>query len=143
LGRRQITFFIQRRKRGFDDSELWSLDDTIIRFTLPRLKAFRNLHNGSGPMGYPAGLAEDFGIYKADDVGNVTQEQNDKAYNKWLEILDKMIESMEMWVRSEGAPEMDGWDYKGKYDPIKGELNRNKYQEGMDLFHLYFHGLWD
>jgi hypothetical protein len=31
----------QRRTRGFDDSELWSLDHTIARFTLPRFKAFR------------------------------------------------------------------------------------------------------
>ena len=32
----------QRKERGFDNSELWALDETIIRFTLPRLKVFRD-----------------------------------------------------------------------------------------------------
>jgi len=30
----------QRKTRGFDDTELWSLGDTIVKFTLPRLIAF-------------------------------------------------------------------------------------------------------
>ena len=132
LGLRELTFFWQRRTRGFDDSAMWSLDDTIIRFTLPRLKAFRNLRNGEGPMGYPAGLAEDYGI------------SDDEAFAKWLEIIDKMIESMETWVRSEGAPDLDGWDYENdKYDPEKTKERWNKFQEGMDLFHIYFFALWD
>jgi hypothetical protein len=33
----------QREERGFDDTELWSLDLTIARFLLPRLKALREL----------------------------------------------------------------------------------------------------
>lgn len=28
----------QRKERGFDDSETWSLDITIVKFMLPRLK---------------------------------------------------------------------------------------------------------
>jgi len=30
----------ERKTRGFDDTELWSLGDTIVEFILPRLKAF-------------------------------------------------------------------------------------------------------
>jgi len=30
----------QRLKRGFDDSETWSLTDTIVKFILPRFKRF-------------------------------------------------------------------------------------------------------
>ena len=30
----------QRKLRGFDDTELWSLDCTICRFIAPRLKVF-------------------------------------------------------------------------------------------------------
>jgi len=30
----------QRKSRGFDESELWSLGDTIINFAIPRLEHF-------------------------------------------------------------------------------------------------------
>lgn len=32
--------YTQRIERGFDDSELWSLDTTIVHFILPRLKRY-------------------------------------------------------------------------------------------------------
>ena len=44
--RRRIKFCYQRLTRGFDDSELWSLDVTIAEFILPRLRVFRDYHNG-------------------------------------------------------------------------------------------------
>lgn len=54
----------QRAERGFDDTELWNLKDTIMKFALPRLKVFKeNLHS------YPC---------------NITPE-------KWEEILDEII----------------------------------------------------
>lgn len=34
----------QREERGFDTSELWSLDHTIASFILPRLKVFHNAY---------------------------------------------------------------------------------------------------
>ena len=34
----------QREERGFDTSELWSLDCTIASFILPRLKVFHNAY---------------------------------------------------------------------------------------------------
>jgi hypothetical protein len=34
----------QRIERGFDDSEMWSLDETIANFILPRLKRFREIY---------------------------------------------------------------------------------------------------
>jgi hypothetical protein len=40
----------QRTKRGFDDTELWSLDDTILEFILPRLDEFRKNLIGHPPM---------------------------------------------------------------------------------------------
>jgi hypothetical protein len=38
---RQALWAEQRRDRGFDDTELYGLDDTFARFILPRLKALR------------------------------------------------------------------------------------------------------
>lgn len=41
--RRSIRFFIQRRTRGWDDSDTWSLDITVARFLAPRLRRFMEL----------------------------------------------------------------------------------------------------
>jgi len=36
----------QRLARGFDESELWSLDLTLSKFMLPRIKEFRDTYPG-------------------------------------------------------------------------------------------------
>ena len=60
----------ERRRRGFDNTELWNLDMTISRFILPRLKEFKDC-----TYGYPAKF---------------------KSHKEWDEILDKMIEAFEL-----------------------------------------------
>ena len=42
---REIDFIKQRIERGFDDSETWSLRDTIALFILPRLKRYQEIAN--------------------------------------------------------------------------------------------------
>ena len=66
--KRWIKHFYQRRTRGWDDSDTWSLDHTIAKFVLPRLKLFRKID-----FGYPAGLTSE----------------------EWNWILDEMIWAME------------------------------------------------
>jgi len=39
----------QRAKRGFDDSELWSLGDTIVKFSIPRIKRFMEIESVRDP----------------------------------------------------------------------------------------------
>lgn len=65
----------QLKENGFCDSETWNLGHCIIAFTLPRLKRFKETHNG-----YPMGMSE----------------------KQWSEILDKMIFAME-WALKEDA----------------------------------------
>ena len=43
---RRIKYFLQRLIRGFDDSETWELDDTFLKWLLPRLKRFNELNYG-------------------------------------------------------------------------------------------------
>lgn len=88
LGRKNVNFSLdipdthseeckqQRMTRGFDDTELWNLDYTIIKFILPRLKEFKNLSKGS----YPS------------EVG--TEE-------KWQEILEKIIIGLEYYLEKD------------------------------------------
>ena len=58
-------------EQGFADSELWNLDETIIRFVLPRLKRLKEIQKG-----YPANLTEE----------------------EWDKILSEIIECMEMYL---------------------------------------------
>lgn len=67
------TYKQQRLERGFDDSELWSLDCTIAEFIAPRLKAFKE-------------AAAEIG----DHPVSITSE-------KWQEILNQMIEGFELY----------------------------------------------
>lgn len=44
--KREGEYMNQRKSRGFDDSEVWSLDCTICRFIAPRLKVLMGLKHG-------------------------------------------------------------------------------------------------
>jgi len=76
----------QRLTRGFDDRELWSLDNTIATFVAPRLAAFRAM-----TIAYP-------GHGDAD-----TPE-------KWDAILARMQRALDLYAL--GSWEMTGDEYK-------------------------------
>ena len=73
---REEVFIQQRSERGFDDSETWSLRDTIANFILPRIKRFDEIKRGT-----PIGMTEE----------------------EWSVILNKMILSFELIARNNGA----------------------------------------
>lgn len=68
----------QRLEQGFDESETWSLDSTIAKFILPRLKCF---YNDGDIFGYP---------------GNLTSKE-------WSEILYKMVKGFDLIVNVDAA----------------------------------------
>lgn len=37
----RVKWFFQRRFRGFDDREIWNIDETFYKWLLPRLKVFQ------------------------------------------------------------------------------------------------------
>lgn len=113
----------QRIERGFDNSELWSLDVTIAKFILPRLKAFRECH-----CGYP---------------GNLTDE-------KWNEILDKMIVAFDIYLNDDDLVNSEDYIRKRyERDTIKGRTLEKclqlhlDFEEGIKYFHKYWMSLWD
>ena len=73
---REIEFSKQRQLRGFDDSETWSLTDTMCRFIIPRLKRFKEVNNG---IPHPLTMDE------------------------WNTIIDKMLLAFELISREEGS----------------------------------------
>lgn len=66
---RQETFKRQRIERGFDDTELWNLDTTLLKFLLPRLKEFKRQTNS-----FPSTV---------------------ESFEEWQNILQKMIDAIE------------------------------------------------
>ena len=67
---REKEFAKQRKTRGFDNSETWALYESIAKFTLPRLKCFRQI-----TCGYPMEFDSD---------------------EPWNTILDQMIQAFEL-----------------------------------------------
>jgi hypothetical protein len=70
---RKVKFFWQRRCRGWDDSETWSLDYTIARFILPRLRRFKEVNDGV-PV----------------NIGSL---------DEWNLIIDKIIFAFETYIK--------------------------------------------
>ena len=73
---REPIYSAQRRLRGFDDSETWSLTDTICLFILPRLQRFKEI-NASTP-------------------DQLTEKE-------WNDILDKIIISLQLTCKDRGS----------------------------------------
>lgn len=65
----------QRRKYGFDDTELWSFYTTIAKFILPRLKRFKKTN-----AGFPLQFS---------------------SRKEWNKILRKMIVAFEIIVKDD------------------------------------------
>ena len=137
----------QRIERGFDDTECWNLYRTIAAFVLPRLKVFKEQNNG-----YP---------------GN----EEIPTFEKWNDALDKMIYAFDYIVHEElydieaerkfGVYWNDYFEEKVltngdvtiskddgcykenmvKYREHK-KLERQKIQEGLELFGKHFQQLW-
>ena len=80
---RQPIWAKQREERGFDDTELWALDITIVKFILPRLKLFRERL-----ISFPPSI----------------------TFEEWKSILQKMIDGFEEYERRDEHP-LD-WDTK-------------------------------
>lgn len=108
----------QRKENGFDETELWNLDYTIAAYVLPRLKAFKE--DVKDMVGVPSSLVEN---------PNGTDEEYEKYHDKWLEIIQQMIDSFQMIVD-------DDDDWKWSKD------GREKVQHGLDLFAKYYLALW-
>jgi hypothetical protein len=53
LARRSLRFWWQRRTRGWDDSDTWSLDSSLAALIAPRIRRFKELNNG-----HPCDLTE-------------------------------------------------------------------------------------
>lgn len=127
----------QRIKRGFDDTELWNLDDSFYKWFYPRLKAFSEKEL----MGYP------------EEYGSV---------ENWKNILKKRVYQLEQIIFYEfvNSDFKDGAKYlsEEELETIKEESFSNEndynrrvsikgydkmYKEFMEWFAKDCGNLWD
>ena len=100
---RNIRFLFQIITRGWCDADTWSLDHTIAKFTLPRLKRFKQLKCGS-PCGKDGEAIKNwdeiideltffFGEIANDKAGcpyDAGEEEIDKYYKR-LKVASKYL----------------------------------------------------
>jgi hypothetical protein len=124
----------QRCTRGWSDRDLWSLDYTIAKFALPRLKELKKIKHGTPTLFFPP------------DKYSYTDEEYDVAKAEWDKVLDEIIFAMDYIANCRE------WDYYPKKTwPEKPaaedytELHEveKRVQEGLILFGKHFRALWD
>lgn len=121
-------YFFQRRFRGWDDSDTWSLDYVIAKFIVPRLKRFKELKTG-----WP---------------NNIVGESDKDCEEQWNQILDKMIRGFEWILMEDDYVHQSFQDNKLPYDKKMADVQKRlkkvdrEVKEGLDLFKKYFRGLW-
>jgi hypothetical protein len=107
-------------ERGFSDSEIWNLDETIAEFILPRLIYYRDNLTGT-PSSY---------TQKFKESGEITEEDSKKADEAWERDLDKMIVAFQLIYGNDGTD--SDWEERDKV-----------IEEGLILFALNLRAIWD
>lgn len=79
----------QRITRGWDDSDTWSLDYTMSKFILPRMKRLKWFIQNHDMGGYPSGI----------------------SYEEWIMILNRIIWSLEFHLYDNNKScSQEDWD---------------------------------
>ena len=98
--KREVKLRKQRLKRGFDDSETWSLRDTIANFVIPRLERYEEIAKDF--IKRDPALVEDINCFLkamkliARDEGScIWTKEEEKAVNKGLNVFPKVF--MTLW----------------------------------------------
>ena len=114
---RRIKWKIQKQKRGWSDREIWNLDDTIVKWIVPRLKAYKDT-----TQGYPGNL---------------------DSYELWQSMLDEMIFGFEFDESNWYSEHVFGLKGEEKEKKLKEfESLRERAEKGRIIFAKCFNNLW-
>ncbi len=142
-----IDIFYRLPFKGYRSRDIWSLDYTLAKWIVPRLKAFK-VCKGGIPMFC---FSEAYFKHMDGDPPHIKNEQDEcsickfddeTAEKKWHDILDDMIFAFE----SITLENYDGYEYctwdaineKLIYDKEKAE----RCKRGLDLFREHLFSLW-
>ena len=122
----EIKWAWQRVFRGWDDRVVWSIDTHITDYMPTWLEQLKR-----DKMGIPLDMfvPEDF-----EEDGNTKEEAEGPALERWISVLDQMIEGFK------AAQLLQEYDYSDDFE--YDNLNRS-FQRGMKLFTENFFNLWD
>ena len=115
-----------RIRNGWDSSDTWSLQFTISKFVLPRLKRFKEVDKG----GVPNKIYQEY-----RDPNKKVNENMKLASEEWDKKLDKMILAFQRIIDEDE----DFHDFKDKKYWDKQEKIK---EDGLKLFAEYFQDLW-
>lgn len=87
---------MQRKTRGWDDSETWSLDFKIAQWIYPRIKRFKELNNG-----HPSRLTEEEWDCIIQQMIDGFEIMADEQRYFWYSDEDgkKIKKAMELWYK--------------------------------------------
>lgn len=127
LARNHVKWWWQRRTRGWDDRDLWSLDYTMGRWLLPRLVVFRERLPGTPLMCWE----------ESDGTDGAGAPIMDKARERWIGVLDEMIAGF----RAQ-AEDTDGDIDFGEFCRLE-DIREAKVRRAWELLGKYAQCLWD
>jgi hypothetical protein len=126
----ELKDFIQRRRYGYADRDVYDLDNYLSAWLPKALKKIKNA--GSMPYCMYRGI-------EPDEYGQYTKEQKKAAEEKWKNIVQKMIDGFTAHQRL-------CYNSYSSQDEIqlRKEMRRDSkaFDEGMRLFVRYYWDLW-
>ena len=137
-----IRWFIstyQRIRYGVSNEECWSLDCTLTKFILPRLKHFKKINVNS----HPSDITHERWNEILDEIIWTFEYMNDEErFNPIPRIKDVIID-MNKYIdninREKTPEEKQAWK---EYFKKSAELEERR-KRGMQLFAEYYFQLWD
>ena len=137
--RRWFISTYQRTRYGVSDAECWSLESTLTKFILPRLKHFKKINVNS----YPADITHERWNEILDEIIWTFEYMNDdERFNPIPRIKDVIID-MNKYIdninREKTPEEKQAWK---EYFEKSAELEERR-KKGMQLFAQYYFQLWD
>ena len=153
---RWIKWTYQRYTRGFSDRQLWSLDYTIAKFIITRLKLFKEQKKHGIPTSIISELYPNY--YNEQLTDDEDFRRTEECYKLWKIKLDKILRAFEYIVIDNSDLDYSDIDLEFKEnekvdiksDPEKDKIRKQiieyrekQIEEGLEIFAKYFRSLWD
>ena len=155
----ETKFILQRARRGWADSDTWSLYGYLDSWMPAALRHLKEHKHGVPTCMFVLGDT----VVGGDWQGNPSEEGMVRAEARWDAIMDKMIEAFEASKRiSDGIYEAELGDYpmgrpsgvsidaweairRSRFAAIRllTERDQKIFEEGMALFVTHYRSLWD
>lgn len=133
---REITWFIQRGKRGWADCDVWDFDYYLCDVIIGGITKLRDTGTG-----LPEGAF--IKAFAIDEDSEAAQTE----LKKWRDILDKIVRAFSL---ARDISVNDRFPYTPKLTVEQAQElkcltkeENDAVKEGFELFHKHFHNLWD